>query len=95
MTGACTLQCPVVPGFDDLDMIRIKRFENRVIDVGVSIHADIIAGFRWRRESWGERRPCLQLQFQSTRKLGIIYGFPEWSGDMYESRNFVDVGTHG
>ena len=95
MTGAGTLQSLVVSGFDGLDMVRIKRFENRVIDIGVFIHADIIAGFRQRRESRKERRPGVYSQFQSTCKLGIIYGFPEWLGDMYESRSFVDVGTHG
>lgn len=33
------------------------------------------------------------MEFQSTANLGIIYCFPEWTGDMYESPNSNADGT--
>jgi hypothetical protein len=29
------------------------------------------------------------MEFQSTANLGIIYCFPEWTGDMYESLDSI------
>jgi hypothetical protein len=89
MPGTGTLQGSVMARFNSLEMRWIEFAQSGFIDVFVNCHGPIITS----QDSLKGSIPA-RLEFQSTRNLGIIYGFTEWSGEMYESRFIAATGAH-
>jgi hypothetical protein len=75
--------------FNSLEVCWIEFAQSGFIDVFVNCHAPIITS----QDSLKGSIPA-RLEFQSARNLGIIYGFPEWSGEMYESRYIAATGAY-
>ncbi len=85
----------VVAGLDCLDVVRVQLAEDGVVGVGCLAHLAIITGFRRQLECRKLASRAPSPEFQSTRKLGIIYGFREWPGDMYAAPDPFDAGGDG